>query len=143
LRHCWSCSAGIALAVLPAVTTAYATVEREHLPDATAQINILQRLGGAIGGSLFVALLGTTTGHSVTLSNFHTVFAYFAGATILALTAAIWLAVTYLRVPETRFGRSGLVWARSSIGCLAPPRAGGIALPIGCGERGGNTRLAS
>jgi hypothetical protein len=93
---------GIALAVMPAVTTAYATVEREHLPDATAQINILQRLGGAIGGSLFVALLGTTTGHSVTLSNFHTAFAYFAGATILALTAAIGLAVAYRHAAAAR-----------------------------------------
>jgi EmrB/QacA subfamily drug resistance transporter len=88
---------GIALAVMPAVTTAYATVARQHLPDATAQVNILQRLGGAIGGSLFVALLGTATSPPARLSAFHTAFAWFTGATILALAAAIWLAIVSRR----------------------------------------------
>ena len=93
---------GIALAAMPTVTTAYASVEREQMPDATAQINILQRLGGAIGGSLFVALLGASTGHTVTLGAFHTAFAWFAGATILALTAAIWLAHAHHHATATR-----------------------------------------
>jgi EmrB/QacA subfamily drug resistance transporter len=83
---------GIALAVMPAVITAYATVAREQLPDATAQINIVQRLGGAIGGALFVALLGTATGAPAKLGAFHTAFAWLTGATVLALAAAVWLA---------------------------------------------------
>src|SRR3954470_25007663 len=55
-----------------------------------------------------------------------------------------------LKVPETRFGGSGLVLAGSSsvhlmrvLAVSAPARAGGVALPLRRRERGGDPRLAS
>jgi len=75
------------IGIMPEVTTAYATVAREHLPDATAQVNILQRLGGAIGSSLFVVLLGTTAGAPASDSAFRATFCWLAGAAAW-LTAA-------------------------------------------------------
>jgi hypothetical protein len=87
---------------MPAVTTAYATVAREHLPDATALVNISQRLGGAIGGSLFVGLLGVTPGTPVSSSAFRLTLCWLVGATVLALGAAVWLTVASRHAPATR-----------------------------------------
>ena len=47
----------VALAITPVITAAYATVAPDRLPDATTQVNILQRLGGAIGGAVFAVIV--------------------------------------------------------------------------------------
>src|SRR5207248_4686257 len=39
---------GIGLAFMPAMSAAFASLRPEQLPDATPQMNVLQRVGGAI-----------------------------------------------------------------------------------------------
>lgn len=48
---------GIGMAMMPAMTAAYATLTREQVPRATTGLNVLQRVGGAIGTALFSVLL--------------------------------------------------------------------------------------
>lgn len=82
--------AAIALAVVPAGTAAYAAVTRAQLPDATTQVNIVQRVGGALGGALFAVVLagGLTDGPEAA---FHHAFWWLTGASALGLVAAVTL----------------------------------------------------
>jgi len=86
---------GMALAGAPAVSAAFATVERHELPDASSQINILSRVGGALGSALFVVILtngmSSDTFGAATTTAFHTVFWWMAAAAIAALAGAGWL----------------------------------------------------
>jgi len=68
----------LALAVMPAATAAYKAVTREQLPDATTQVNILQRVGGALGGSIFAVVLAAGLTHGVE-GAFHTTFWWLTG----------------------------------------------------------------
>ena len=85
---------GMALALLavPATTGAYKAVTREQLPDATAQVNIVLRVGGALGGALFAVILATSLPDG-TETAFHTAFAWLAAASLLGVAAALWLLV--------------------------------------------------
>jgi EmrB/QacA subfamily drug resistance transporter len=81
---------GIGLAGIPAMSAAYASVGKEHLPDATAQVNIFQRVGGALGSALFVVILDN---HGVSsTAAFHATFWWITGAGVLALISAVRLA---------------------------------------------------
>lgn len=75
---------------MPAGTAAYAAVTRAQLPDATTQVNIVQRVGGALGGALFGVVLagGLTDGPEAA---FHTAFWWLTGASAPGLVAAIGL----------------------------------------------------
>jgi EmrB/QacA subfamily drug resistance transporter len=48
---------GIGFAFLPAMTAAYASLQRSELSDATPQMNILQRVGGSIGVAILAVVL--------------------------------------------------------------------------------------
>jgi EmrB/QacA subfamily drug resistance transporter len=48
---------GIGMAMMPAMTAAYATLKHDEVPRATTGLNVLQRVGGAIGTALFTVLL--------------------------------------------------------------------------------------
>ena len=57
---------GIGLAFMPAMTAAFASLERSELSHATPQLNVLQRVGGSIGTAVLAvvleqALVGTHT----------------------------------------------------------------------------------
>jgi MFS family permease len=63
--------AGIGFAFIPAMAAAFAALDRSELPDATPQLNVLQRVGGSIGTAVLAvvlqrALIGTHTaaGHA-------------------------------------------------------------------------------
>lgn len=86
---------GIGLAGVPPMSAAYATVPADLLHDATAQTNIVQRVGGALGTALLVVALedGSTPGAKA----FHTTFAWLAAISAVAAIAAAWLAVTQRR----------------------------------------------
>jgi EmrB/QacA subfamily drug resistance transporter len=86
---------GIGLAGIPAMSAAYASVGREHLPDATSQVNILQRVGGALGSALFVVILDNHG--AITTAAFHATFWWITGAGVLALISAGRLASTQRR----------------------------------------------
>lgn len=80
---------GLGLAAIPALAVAYKTVPKDHLHDATAQANIVQRVGGSLGTALLVIILernGTPT-----LTSFHTTFDWLAAAGVIALGLAAWL----------------------------------------------------
>ncbi|HVY78938.1 MAG TPA: DHA2 family efflux MFS transporter permease subunit [Solirubrobacterales bacterium] len=48
---------GIGLSFMPTMTVAYASLRTDQLSDATPQMNVLQRLGGAIGTALLAVVL--------------------------------------------------------------------------------------
>lgn len=49
--------ASIALAMMPAMAAAYATLNRAQVPRATGTLNIVQRVGGALGSALLAIAL--------------------------------------------------------------------------------------
>jgi len=48
---------GVGLAFMPAMTAAFASLQRAELPDATPQLNVLQRVGGSIGTAVLAVVL--------------------------------------------------------------------------------------
>jgi len=57
---------GIGFGFMPAMTAAFASLERDELSDATPQLNVLQRIGGSLGTAVLAvvlqrALVGTHT----------------------------------------------------------------------------------
>lgn len=79
--------AAIALAVVPPAVAAYASVRPDQLPDATTQVNIVQRVGGALGGALFAATLARNLPHGPAHA-FHTTLWWLTAACVLALAGA-------------------------------------------------------
>ncbi|TNC28228.1 DHA2 family efflux MFS transporter permease subunit [Amycolatopsis alkalitolerans] len=83
----------LALSAVPAGTTAFAAVRRSELPDATTQVNILQRVGGAVGGALLAVVLSGRLPAGAE-SAFRTAFWWLTGASVLAAawTVLLWRA---------------------------------------------------
>lgn len=81
---------GLALSGMPAVSAAFATVSARQLPDATSQITILSRVGGAIGGAVFVVILTGALPAGVAAA-FRLTFWSLTAATLAALVGATWL----------------------------------------------------
>jgi MFS family permease len=48
---------GIGFGFMPAMTAAFASLERSELSDATPQLNVLQRIGGSIGTAVLAVVL--------------------------------------------------------------------------------------
>jgi EmrB/QacA subfamily drug resistance transporter len=48
---------GVGFAFMPAMTAAFAALERSELADATPQLNVLQRVGGSIGTAVLAVVL--------------------------------------------------------------------------------------
>ena len=48
---------GIGLCFMPAMTAAFASLRPDQLSDATPQLNVLQRIGGAIGTAVLAVVL--------------------------------------------------------------------------------------
>jgi nitrate/nitrite transporter NarK len=86
---------GLALAGMPVVSAAFATVKRHQLDDATAQINILSRVGGALGSALFVVILANNLPAqavgAASADAFHIIFWWLTAAALAALGASGWL----------------------------------------------------
>jgi EmrB/QacA subfamily drug resistance transporter len=55
---------GIGFSFMPAMTAAFAALRPEQLSDATPQLNVLQRVGGAIGTAVLAVVLQRATGHA-------------------------------------------------------------------------------
>jgi MFS family permease len=80
---------GIGLAFIPAMSAAFASLERREVSDATPQLNVLQRVGGSIGVAVLAvvlqrALVGVHTLSGVA-SAYGTAFWWSAGITALAI----------------------------------------------------------
>jgi MFS family permease len=48
---------GIGFAFMPAMSAAFASLDRSELSDATPQLNVLQRVGGSIGTAVLAVVL--------------------------------------------------------------------------------------
>jgi membrane associated rhomboid family serine protease len=85
-------SMAIAFAVVPPTVAAYKAVSADQLPDATTQVKISARIGGALGGTLFTVVLAARL-DAGTVGAFHTTFAWLTAASLLGVAGAAWLAV--------------------------------------------------
>lgn len=81
----------VALAAVPAGIAAYKAVATAQLPDATTQVNLLQRVGGSLGGAVFAVILASRLSDGVDAA-FHAAFWWLSAAAALGLASALWLA---------------------------------------------------
>ncbi|MVU76819.1 DHA2 family efflux MFS transporter permease subunit [Nocardia sp. ET3-3] len=84
--------AGMATGVgaMPLVSSAYAAVRREQLPDATAFVNIMQRVGGAVGVALAAVILSRAAAFGWSpAAAYHLAFAALAGLSLTASAASL------------------------------------------------------
>jgi EmrB/QacA subfamily drug resistance transporter len=84
---------GIGFAFMPAMAAAFASLDRSELPDATPQLNVLQRVGGSIGTAVLAVVLERALVGQHTLagaaSAYGTAFWVSAGLTALAIVPCI------------------------------------------------------
>jgi EmrB/QacA subfamily drug resistance transporter len=59
---------GIGFSFMPAMTAAFASLRSEQLSDATPQLNVLQRIGGAIGTAVLAVVLQRAAEHTHSVS---------------------------------------------------------------------------
>ena len=92
---------GIGFAFMPAMTAAFASLERSELPDATPQLNVLQRVGGSIGTAILAVVLQRSLAGVHSLSGaadaYGTAFWWSAGLAALAIIPCIVLLVSERR----------------------------------------------
>ncbi|WP_370967936.1 DHA2 family efflux MFS transporter permease subunit [Amycolatopsis sp. cg9] len=82
--------AGLGLSIMPASTAAYASVAADELGHATALVNIVMRVGGAVGGALCVIVL--SRGLTVTPSTgFGWAFGVLGTLCVFSVLATAWL----------------------------------------------------
>jgi EmrB/QacA subfamily drug resistance transporter len=84
---------GIGFAFMPAMSAAFASLQRSELSDATPQLNVLQRVGGSIGIAVLAVVLqrGLADAHtlSAAASAYGTAFWWATGLTALAIIPCI------------------------------------------------------
>lgn len=88
---------GFGLSIIPTMTAAYQALRPEQIPDATPQLNVLQRVGGAIGTAVLTIVLTGRLHHSTTpaaqAGGFDTTFWWVLGITIIAAVPTLGLAL--------------------------------------------------
>ncbi len=84
---------GIGFGFLPAMTAAFASLERSELASATPQLNVIQRVGGSIGTAVLAVVLQRALSGAHTLSAaasaYGTAFWFSAGMTALAIIPCV------------------------------------------------------
>ncbi len=80
---------GIGFSFMPAMTAAFASLAPEQLSDATPQLNVLQRIGGAIGTAVLAVVLQRASGHAPSVTHlahaFNTAYWWSFGTAALGL----------------------------------------------------------
>ncbi|MFI4978017.1 MAG: DHA2 family efflux MFS transporter permease subunit [Solirubrobacterales bacterium] len=106
---------GIGLSFMPAMTAAFASLRTEQLSDATPQLNVLQRIGGAIGTAVLAVVLQRASGHAPSTAHlagaFDTAYRWSLGIALLSLIPCLVL----LRA-EKSHARLGRVAANTEAG---------------------------
>jgi EmrB/QacA subfamily drug resistance transporter len=99
---------GIGFAFVPAMSAAFAAMRPEQLSDATPQLNVLQRVGGAIGVAVLAVVLQRGELHAHSLGQFAHAFdsAYWwsLGISLLALIPC--LVLLFAENPRAKLGRA-------------------------------------
>jgi len=95
---------GIGFAFMPAMSAAFASLQRSELPDATPQLNVLQRVGGSIGTAVLAVVLqrALSGAHSLSAaaSAYGTAFWASAGLTALAIVPCVILLLAERRARQ-------------------------------------------
>ncbi len=102
---------GIGFAFMPAMSAAFASLDRSELPDATPQLNVLQRVGGSIGTAVLAVVLQralegthTPTGQAAA---YGTAFWASAGITALAIIPCLVLVRAERRARAAKAAQAG------------------------------------
>jgi EmrB/QacA subfamily drug resistance transporter len=94
---------GTGMATTPLMIGAFTTAPPDKLPDATAQVNIVARIGGALGAAIFTVVLARalTTG---TAQAFSVAFTWQCVTAVAAMATALllWLVQYRMSAPERR-----------------------------------------
>jgi EmrB/QacA subfamily drug resistance transporter len=84
---------GIAFSFMPAMTAAFAALEKSELPDASPQLNVVQRTGGSLGTAILAVVLQRTLtgahGLGAAASAYGTAFWAATGLTAIAIIPCI------------------------------------------------------
>jgi EmrB/QacA subfamily drug resistance transporter len=84
---------GIGLSFMPAMTAAFSALRPEQLSDATPQLNVLQRMGGAIGTAVLAVVLQRASGHAPSIAKlagaFDTAYWWSLGIAALSLIPCV------------------------------------------------------
>jgi len=118
----------IGLSFMPAMTAAFAAVRPEQLADATPQLNVLMRLGGAIGTAILAVVLqrAATAGHVHTTAHLAGAFdtAYWWGLGIALASLLPCLLLLKAERPRTSPAALGAEEAEGLLG--APVESAGV-----------------
>jgi len=95
---------GIGLSFMPTMTAAFAALRTDQLSDATPQMNVLQRLGGAIGTAVLAVVLQRSAAHAHSPAElagaFDTAYWWSLGIAVLSLIPCVVLLRTEGRRPS-------------------------------------------
>jgi EmrB/QacA subfamily drug resistance transporter len=84
---------GIGFSFMPAMTAAFASLRPAQLSDATPQLNVLQRIGGAMGTAVLAVVLQRASGHAPSLaklaSAYDTAFWWSLGIALFSLIPTV------------------------------------------------------
>jgi len=84
---------GIGFSFMPAMTTAFASLRPDQLSDATPQLNVLQRIGGAIGTAVLAVVLQRASGVDPSVTHlahaFNTAYWWSFGTAALGLIPCV------------------------------------------------------
>jgi EmrB/QacA subfamily drug resistance transporter len=96
---------GIGFSFMPAMTAAFSALRPDQLSDATPQLNVLQRIGGAIGTAVLAVVLQRASGHTLIkpASAFQTAYWWSLGIAVLSLIPClVLLRAENPRAPQSR-----------------------------------------
>jgi EmrB/QacA subfamily drug resistance transporter len=107
---------GIGFSFMPAMTAAFASLAPEQLSDATPQLNVLQRIGGAIGTAVLAVVLQRASGHGPSVTHLAHAFntAYWWSFAIAALGLIPCLVLLRAENPRAKL-TSGMANAEATI----------------------------
>jgi EmrB/QacA subfamily drug resistance transporter len=84
---------GVGFAFMPAMAAAFASLQPSEIPDATPQLNVLQRIGGSIGTAVLAVVLeralAGTTSLDAAAAAYGTAFWWSLGITALAIVPCL------------------------------------------------------
>jgi EmrB/QacA subfamily drug resistance transporter len=108
---------GIGLAMMPAMSAAYAVLRPEQIADATPQLTVVQRVGGSIGTAVLAVVLGSAltaaTGPAGTAAAFSTAYWWAFAISLAAVLPATVLLRAERRTRRARSARAGLATAEA------------------------------
>jgi EmrB/QacA subfamily drug resistance transporter len=99
---------GIGFAFVPAMSAAFASMRPDQLSDATPQLNVLQRIGGAIGTAVLAVVLQRASAGAHTATHLAHAFdkAYWGSVGIAALSLIPCLVLLRAENPRARMNKA-------------------------------------